>query len=432
MAETMEDLEPLVTRCPECGTRFRVSEAQLQMAGGRVRCGSCLTVFFGTDHLQWDLEQLATTADPGAALDELLKEIDVFEATDGVRADEALSPPERVTEEDELAENAREALLETLVETPPQIAPAVPRPEDPEEPEVIAAAAVEPLVNWATVAVPAAESPPVIDPQLTDHGGSPSDRFVSLFDDPPEASTVEAPQDESAAPPADSTTVAASPVDVATPAEPPPPASRPVEPARIRRKRTARRPVSASRAEAIQAVAPTNTPVIEAPEPEAPEPDALPRRRGVRWMLLLPVGVILIAAQVMVYFFPAWSADPEMRWVPEQVCAIGGCELEPLKVLDQLLITDVVIRAHPEDVSLRLVNVLLVNTASFEQAFPDVEIAFRAPTNDLVAWKRVPASEYLSASLARRPVIPGKTPVRIEFTIEDPGTQSYGYEISLK
>lgn len=179
------------------------------------------------------------------------------------------------------------------------------------------------------------------------------------------------------------------------------------------------------------------SPELLAPEPLAAEaialePEVPQRRRRVRWMLLLPVGAILLAVQVGVYFFPAWAADPKMRWLPEQVYAIGGCELEPLKALDQLRIADVVIRAHPDDTNLRLVNVLLVNTAPFEQAFPDIEIAFRAPTNDLVAWKRVTAREYLSASLKDRPVVPERTPVRIEFVIEDPGTQAYGYDINLK
>jgi len=31
----------VVTRCPGCGTAFRVSDAQLEARGGRVRCGRC-------------------------------------------------------------------------------------------------------------------------------------------------------------------------------------------------------------------------------------------------------------------------------------------------------------------------------------------------------------------------------------------------------
>ena len=43
-----ENLDPLITECPNCDTRFRVTESQLQIAGGRVRCGACLVVFDGT------------------------------------------------------------------------------------------------------------------------------------------------------------------------------------------------------------------------------------------------------------------------------------------------------------------------------------------------------------------------------------------------
>ena len=37
----------LATRCPVCGTAFRVQREQLAARGGRVRCGKCATVFDG-------------------------------------------------------------------------------------------------------------------------------------------------------------------------------------------------------------------------------------------------------------------------------------------------------------------------------------------------------------------------------------------------
>ena len=37
----------IVTRCPACGTVFRVAPPQLQARDGAVRCGRCLTVFDG-------------------------------------------------------------------------------------------------------------------------------------------------------------------------------------------------------------------------------------------------------------------------------------------------------------------------------------------------------------------------------------------------
>ena len=40
-----------VTQCPECGTRFKVSQAQLDMHHGMVRCGRCQAIFNATKQL---------------------------------------------------------------------------------------------------------------------------------------------------------------------------------------------------------------------------------------------------------------------------------------------------------------------------------------------------------------------------------------------
>lgn len=41
----------LVTKCTACGTTFRVTQPQLEAHGGKVRCGTCLTVFDGRQAL---------------------------------------------------------------------------------------------------------------------------------------------------------------------------------------------------------------------------------------------------------------------------------------------------------------------------------------------------------------------------------------------
>lgn len=41
-----------ITRCPECDTRFKVSEEQLAAHEGLVRCGRCQNVFNAREHLQ--------------------------------------------------------------------------------------------------------------------------------------------------------------------------------------------------------------------------------------------------------------------------------------------------------------------------------------------------------------------------------------------
>ncbi|NVK02927.1 MAG: zinc-ribbon domain-containing protein, partial [Oceanospirillaceae bacterium] len=40
----------VITQCPECQALFRVSEGQMRLAQGQVRCGACLTVFDAKSH----------------------------------------------------------------------------------------------------------------------------------------------------------------------------------------------------------------------------------------------------------------------------------------------------------------------------------------------------------------------------------------------
>lgn len=43
--------DQLLTKCPHCGTTFRLSKEHLEIAGGAVRCGSCYQVFHAKEHI---------------------------------------------------------------------------------------------------------------------------------------------------------------------------------------------------------------------------------------------------------------------------------------------------------------------------------------------------------------------------------------------
>lgn len=43
--------EQLLTKCPHCGTTFRLSQQHLQIAGGAVRCGACYQVFHASEYI---------------------------------------------------------------------------------------------------------------------------------------------------------------------------------------------------------------------------------------------------------------------------------------------------------------------------------------------------------------------------------------------
>ena len=51
----------LATKCPQCGSMFRVVADQLKLRGGLVRCGQCRTVFDAIGSLAY-LEDAALAA----------------------------------------------------------------------------------------------------------------------------------------------------------------------------------------------------------------------------------------------------------------------------------------------------------------------------------------------------------------------------------
>jgi predicted Zn finger-like uncharacterized protein len=57
----------LITRCPACGTMFKVVPDQLKISEGWVRCGHCADVFEATAHLQADVGPPEVAVPPKAA-----------------------------------------------------------------------------------------------------------------------------------------------------------------------------------------------------------------------------------------------------------------------------------------------------------------------------------------------------------------------------
>ena len=41
----------MIAQCPHCGSRFRVTDRQLDQAQGRARCGACLEIFQAAENL---------------------------------------------------------------------------------------------------------------------------------------------------------------------------------------------------------------------------------------------------------------------------------------------------------------------------------------------------------------------------------------------
>jgi predicted Zn finger-like uncharacterized protein len=94
----------LTTRCPNCGTAFRVQPVQLSARGGKVRCGKCTNVFDGVAALVAE----GSAAQAAAAEAEPSPQLGLFEPSRrtphpaaGAAANEDVVVPEFLDEEPE-------------------------------------------------------------------------------------------------------------------------------------------------------------------------------------------------------------------------------------------------------------------------------------------------------------------------------------------
>jgi len=370
-----DSLEPLITQCPTCRTRFRVTETQLNAASGRVRCGACLAVFAGLEHLVLASgPRLRPGESPNEALDALL--------------DELRRDPEPRT---------------AIQQNQPK------RPEPPEPQREAPRASVKPLGPAERLAPPREEA---------GGGGAPAKHSAPTK--PKEVAEEARALDGVAARKARRLKLAA---DSAAKSE-----AAPQEPAIDPPGEVAATTPETRVAEPERAVAPA--PLDLTPE----ELIAMPTRRRRRWWMPLGVvcAIVLLGAQVLYLQFDTWAKNPGIRPIYEWLCPHLQCQLPVMRALDEIRSKNLVVRANPDVPGELMVDALIVNQARFAQPFPVIELRFSSMEGSPIAARRFKPEEYLAGELKGATMFAPMTPVHIALAVEDPGTDAVSYYIQFR
>lgn len=360
-----DSLEALITRCPNCDTRFRVSEAQLQVAGGQVRCGACLGVFDGVQHLLFDGEEF--DPESSADVDEVLEELEELPAEQD--ADEESIPSDLAALEAAFIADLHEA--EAVIEST----------ADTSVFEVIAPSEV-------TAQAPAEEA--LNDELPTDDAGADlsepiAESLAGIVAEPEFAAERGNADHESAA----------------------------VEGA----------------ADALATLPGVFVYESESLGESQSEKPSRPLAITLVIALLLLLG---LPAQVLWFQYDAWVQDPEKRSLYSEICKVLECELPPLRDVRLITSKKSVIRIHPERDDARIVDVLMVNNASFAQPFPLIELRATTLRGQLIAGRRFKPAEYLQGEVQPDELMPARTPVHVSLEIQDPGERAMNFEVRFR
>lgn len=472
----------MITRCPKCGTAFRISEALLKSAKGVVRCGSCLSVFNARDHLETGG---AAVPQPPAPTSDTPPQESLSAPAPPPTQPEPFSPPSPLTnvEEDEVdlpdwrRRAAPEEVEDRLADTDPLPQPTEDDSEEDDEAwalELLKEDDDEPNIQLKKVTPVVPEPAPIAEPSLAledetlppppldvDDALAEIDEQLAPLAPPPIADDTEESFGPPAAEPAsgyeetlgkealrektwglepDDSADAEATSEVAKPWEEPedepedepdeepkslnePPPEPPVEPPKRKPIRPKLEPKSTPLKEVIASLEP------EPLEVEWQEPGAW--RRRLLWPLLALVALLCLLAQVAWLEFDRLSRIEPYRSVYGVACRVIGCELPELQDRRQIQTSNLLVRSHPELVGALQVDVILQNNAPFEQTFPVLELTFTNLRSETVATRRLEPEDYLGGELAGRNKMPVRQPIHIALEIVDPGSEAVSYHIKI-
>jgi predicted Zn finger-like uncharacterized protein len=154
--------------------------------------------------------------------------------------------------------------------------------------------------------------------------------------------------------------------------------------------------------------------------------------RRLLWLLLALIALCALAGQYVWYHFDELARQDQYRSLFQDVCPQIGCKV-PSKVDIKLLkSSNLVVRSHPEFQGALVVDAIIYNRASFSQPFPLLELRFADTSGQLIASRRFKPGEYLSGELAGKDEMPPQTPIHIALDILDPGPKAVNYSLSFR
>jgi predicted Zn finger-like uncharacterized protein len=415
--------DSFVTQCPHCQTSFRVSHAQLSVARGVVRCGSCLQVFNAAKQLleqagkepvapapaaivevpepvepkaisqkQWSAAELdLDTLD----LDEELARLEQREIQPttefGRHREDTLSARRDSVETDE--EPWSDSLFSESAADRAQTAEDLDALDALDDPQPIP----EPSKNSRTEPSLSLSLEPI---ELDDEAQPPQLRLHDPLDTP-------LPKERLSA-----TTTDEIEEDLPS-----------VEPLRKRRERSERSEPGV-RADVLQDL--TDDPL---------QLDWQRRRspwaRRLFWLLLVLLGAGALAGQYVAYHFDELARQDQYRPWFQQFCPQIGCTVPSKVDIAKIKSSNLVVRSHPEFSGALVVDAIIYNRAPFSQPFPLLELRFADLNGHLIASRRFKPGEYLNGDLEGMVEMPPQTPIHIALDILDPGAKAVNYSLSF-
>ncbi|MEJ2424371.1 MAG: DUF3426 domain-containing protein [Candidatus Thiodiazotropha sp.] len=119
------------------------------------------------------------------------------------------------------------------------------------------------------------------------------------------------------------------------------------------------------------------------------------------------------------------------RLLLNTLCDVAGCSVPMRRATDKIVIIQRALTAHPEKPDVLVMQLELVNTASFKQPYPKLQLSLYNEMEKLIARRTFDPQEYLDLPTERLPMLNKQTTTHIHLELVDPGSEVTGFKFDF-
>ena len=149
----------------------------------------------------------------------------------------------------------------------------------------------------------------------------------------------------------------------------------------------------------------------------------------ILWPFLVVVALLAIVLQLAYFRFDHFARVQPYRDFYAFACPIVGCNLPTLVDKKQIVTYNLVVQADDQNPDALLVDVMLLNKAGFDQPFPDLLLSFSDMDGNVKASRIFKPTDYLGGELSGKKIMPSKQPVHLTLEIKDPKLDNYKMDV---
>lgn len=392
-----------VTKCPHCNATFKVSDEQLAIANGRVRCGACMNIF---DALAYTISNEASSSEPSATNeqptnDELKQETFLTEQGTAVSNNQP----------DDLNDLDADGLIAD-------------NPDEDKKESGYSESMLSDEFSSSFLGLDGQEQDPyATDLQKvethTDDSAEDESWAESILEDDPEPAIASTNLSSGNSPQSPNLETTPEP---SIQSEPP------------LRADTREELDESDFLTTSDEVSPSETPEKNFESLRFEYKQDKPAKRWIMSFLLVVFNstlLIVLLAQIAWFNYEKLAKYPQAALAFEKACELLDCTIPELADLSLIKSQNLVVRSHPTRASALIIDTVIVNEADFDQDFPDISLYFSDINGQVVAQRLISPQEYLSTDLLSWKKIPSQEQIHITLEIIDPGKEAVNYKLKF-